>query len=167
LPFDCPVTVIGVDTEAPEAIDRQPAKMTVRVDVTGDPTIGPATYGVLLDGFQIAEVTPNETHEIEVTTGPHFLYFVGPEPKPTPSLFGTVTHKSWCSPISERLFKLDINADGSSSVGYLAYCPPLFGEARLTVTVMANAGTATATQVYAHLLRNNEWTSASIEAECP
>jgi hypothetical protein len=208
---------IGIDTQAPEVIQRDPAKMTVRVDVTGDATIGPATYGVLLDGFPVAEVTPNETHQIDVTTGPHYLYFSGPEPKPTTDFFGTVTHKSWCRPSSERLFKIDIKADGSSSLGYRADCPPLAGEARLLVTVTSGASSTKETRVYArriigpeytlsqiiplgkatelrvpvgvyvvsvgppcelpyisifsapqeYLLRDTEWASASIDAECP
>lgn len=142
------VGCIGPDAEAPEEIQRDPAKMTVRVDVTGDTTLGRATYGVLLDGIQVADVTPNKPHEIPVTTGPHFLSFkVGPDP--LTALGISVTRQSWCNAVPATSQRVNVNIDGSSAVAFRADCPPLVGEATLLVKVLANAVTTTETLITA------------------
>jgi hypothetical protein len=121
----------------------------VNLNISGDPSTGPATYAATLDDLTWKTLTPGENRTV-VPAGTHTIALAGYGPS---GVF-SAEYESWCAPAGSNRFSGVIPANVTTIVTFSLDCPPLVGngELRLSYSVSGNAVTA---EMQVNLLRLN------------
>jgi len=101
----------------------------VRVVVSGDPTLGPASYGVMLDDVPSGWAAPNEILRVFPREGSYLVSL-------TP--FSSSLFPAWCLPTSVGSRSVSVVAGRVATAEFAVDCPPLIGTAQLTLVVNAS-----------------------------
>ena len=118
----------------PFAASFDDSAVDVTVNVAGDLSLGPSTYGVALDGTRVATLPPGSTARIPLTGGSHLITFSGPEPE-SQLINGVPVSQSptWCTALGPKIFPVE--ATGAVvKVSYDVSCPVLSGTGTLQIT---------------------------------
>ena len=101
----------------------------VRVAVSGDATLGPASYGVMLDDVASGWAAPNELLRVFPREG---SYLVSLAP------FSSSLFPAWCLPTSVGARNVSVVAGRVATAEFAVDCPPLIGTAQMTLVVNAS-----------------------------
>ena len=120
------VLVSGIGCSDASDIDGPSYKnLLFRVDVTGDPTLAPPSFGLMLDGlfWQSTRVASDE--KLSVPTGNHTLRLAPFEN----------TSVTWCSQAEPSTIKALFTRRDVVSGHFVVYCPPATGTGILQTTL--------------------------------
>jgi hypothetical protein len=104
-------------------------EVDVLVKVSGDASLGPASYGVRLDNVLSGMAVANEILRVFPREG---SYLVSLAP------FSSWFFPTWCLPTSVGARNVSVVAGRGASAEFEVTCPPLIGTAQLTLVVSAS-----------------------------
>lgn len=118
------------EPDDPSSTAPRMGEIAVLVKVTGDPTVGPSIYNVLLNGIVWLGVRSNETITVPVLARTYDI-----ELGPLSSLFGPL---AWCSTLGATRQSVAVSVGGVQPATFSVDCPPLVGTGVLRVSVAAS-----------------------------
>ena len=121
--------------------------LSVSIYVTGDPSLGPSAFRILVDGSEWGVAQPNETQTQKIDAGPHVIHFAPLAPSVV--CFGRACWypleawlNSWCRLAGTDRQSVVVTGGGVQSVTFGFDCPPLVGEGNLEIGTVAMTGTS-------------------------
>lgn len=113
--------------------------LDVQVKVTGDPSSGPSSYGIVLNTNLWAEVSPDKVLRASLNTGRYDLS-LAPLASPLNPFFPSAgTSPAWCANAGASPQSVTVVEGVVQTVTFTVDCPPLVGSGQLTVAVAATA----------------------------
>jgi hypothetical protein len=112
--------------------------LDVEVKVSGDPSTGPSTYGVVLNTNLWADLPPDKVLRASLPTGRYQLSLAGLTAplNPLAQLAGVVP--AWCVSVGANPQSVEVVEGVVQAVKFTVNCPPLVGAGSLTVTIAAS-----------------------------
>lgn len=107
--------------------DDPDLKLSIQLNVSGDPSTGPASFGITLDGEKWRDIVPGE-NRFGAIGGFRVLALAPFSPR-----------ESWCTPIGQNEHRALFRKDGFTTVTFSVDCPPLVGTGTLTVYAHVSA----------------------------
>jgi len=128
----------GAPTEPSADVVTPPqGTLDIQVNVTGDQSTGPSTYGIVLNTNLWAEVTPDRVLRASLPTGRYQLSLAGFAPPFNPFAPSQGVAPTWCANVGANPQSVAVVEGTVQTVAFTVDCPPLVGSGQLTVTVAA------------------------------
>lgn len=127
----CIVIATGCADSHPTAVDGPAARSSpmaqvfIRVDVSGDPAVGPQLYWITLDGYWWTAIDPARETPLSLSRGVHTVG-VG---------FRDNTADLWCAGVGQMSYQMTFASDQSRSIHFDVNCPPLSGSGTIDVSI--------------------------------
>lgn len=113
--------------------------LDVQVNVTGDPSTGPGSYGIVLNTNLWADVSPDKVLRASLNTGRYDVSLAPLTTPVNPFLPSAGTSPAWCANVGASPQSVTVVEGVVQTVTFTVDCPPLVGSGQLTVTVAATA----------------------------
>lgn len=140
----------GTGPNLPPANYQPPTgEVAVSVDVTGDPTTGPAEYEILVNNASAGKVAPGDILRLVMREGPVTVTLSG-FGIPVFSIFTPIP--TWCYAVGSNKYAGTVVAQTTTQVAMQVNCPPLVGTGVISVTV-ATSGAAVSDEFLVTLSR--------------
>ena len=110
-------------------------ELAIAVNVTGDPSTGPDSFNIVLNGSKWISVPPNGVVRRSVDTGRHQVS-LGPLATPT---LGLPVDPVWCAKLAPDAESVAVEKGLLQTVSFGVDCPPLAGSGQLVVTVRVSS----------------------------
>lgn len=128
----------GAPTEPGADVVTPPqGTLDVRVNVTGDPSTGPDSYGIVLNTNLWAEVPPNKVLRASLPTGRYQLSLARFTESLNPFAPSVAVEPIWCANVGANPQSVALVEGIIQTVAFTVDCPPLVGSGQLSVTVAA------------------------------
>ena len=101
--------------------DDPDLRLSIQLNVSGDPSTAPATFGTTLDGEKWRDIIAGD-NRFGAISGLRVLALAPLSPR-----------ASWCTPIGQTEHRAMFRKDGLTTVTFNVDCPPLVGTGTLTV----------------------------------
>ncbi len=128
----------GAPTEPSADVVTPPqGTLDVQVNVTGDPSTGPDTYGIVLNTNLWAQVAPDNVLRASLPTGRYQLSLASFTQSLNPFAPSQGVAPAWCAKVGAKPQSVAVVEGVVQTVAFTVDCPPLVGSGQLTVTVAA------------------------------